>query len=158
MSRTTTVSVGDRGFWVLDDAFAVWLTYLVDETGRVAPDPWLTGLAEDWRGVLECPDLGEVLPELPVDRARLLLEVATGARLRAAEAGDVPWDFTRTGKDHVEVGRVLEVADGFVALLDGTMPADPPGGAWFLGTGEGWAVMPYRQDSPALNQPRFARW
>ena len=48
------------------------------------------------------------------------------------------------------------MADGFVELLDGTFPADPPGGAWFLGTGEGWAVMPYRPDSAALNGPRFA--
>ncbi|GHH44464.1 hypothetical protein [Lentzea cavernae] len=52
------------------------------------------------------------------------------------------------------ISRIIEVADGFVELLDGTFPADPPGGAWFLGNGEGWAVMPLHAD--ALNRPRFA--
>lgn len=153
MSKTTTVSVDDQGFWVLDDAFAVWLGYLIDQAERVGPDPWLEECAEDWRSTLECPDLGEILRGLTPEQKRLLLEISTEARQRAHEAGDVPRDFTRTGKDHVEVGRILEVADGFVQLLDGTFPADPPGGAWFLGTGEGWAVMPYNPH--ALNRPRF---
>ncbi|PWK86253.1 hypothetical protein C8D88_105296 [Lentzea atacamensis] len=58
MSRTTTVSVEDQGFWVLDDALAVWPGYLIDQAERVA-DPWLAERAEDWRGTLECLDVGK---------------------------------------------------------------------------------------------------
>ena len=34
MSRTTTVTVGDRGLWALNDAFGVWLAYMVEEIER----------------------------------------------------------------------------------------------------------------------------
>ncbi|MFS8095757.1 hypothetical protein LFM09_01340 [Lentzea alba] len=36
---------------------------------------------------------------------------------------------------------MLEVADGFLRLLDGTLPDDPHLGWWFLGTGRGWQVI-----------------
>ncbi len=50
MSKSTTVVVGERGFWALDDAFAVWLAYLVEEIDQQAGDePWLSWLAADWR-------------------------------------------------------------------------------------------------------------
>jgi hypothetical protein len=61
--------------------------------------------------------------------------------------------FSRTG-NAVEVGRILEVADGFIALLDGTLRPDPPRGAWLLGTGNGYLVVPHREDFPE-NAPRF---
>jgi len=48
VSRTTTVVVGERGFWALDDAFAVWLAYLVEQIGqRPAVESWLARLAAD---------------------------------------------------------------------------------------------------------------
>ncbi|GAA3670328.1 hypothetical protein GCM10022267_66380 [Lentzea roselyniae] len=47
----------DQGFWVLDDALAVWLGYLIDQAERVA-DPWLAERAEDWRGTPGMPRRG----------------------------------------------------------------------------------------------------
>ncbi|MDX8053101.1 hypothetical protein SK571_27300 [Lentzea sp. BCCO 10_0798] len=154
MSKTTTFSVDDQGFWMLDDAFEVWLCYLIDAAERVAPVSWAAELAEDWKSLRHCPDMGDFYRDLTGEQRRLLLEICTDARQHALEGGDVPRDFTRTGKDHVEAVRVLEVADGCLELLNGTFPADPPGGAWFLGYGEGWAVMPV--SAGALNKPRFA--
>ncbi|WP_146231590.1 hypothetical protein [Lentzea atacamensis] len=78
------------------------------------------------------PRRGEVLRGLTPEQSRVLLEISLEARRCARESGDVPRDFTRTGKDHVEVGRILEVADGFVELLDGTFPPTRQGarGSW----------------------------
>ncbi|SEQ55526.1 hypothetical protein [Lentzea albida] len=115
MSRTTTIDVDGRYFWTLDDVFAVWLEHMIEQFEAGAPDPWL-----------------------------LLHGLGTAARQRAVEAGDVPRDFTRTGEDVVTLPRVLEVADGFLGLLDGTFPADPRNGWWFLGTGQGRQVIERR--------------
>ncbi len=171
VSKSTTVVVGERGFWALDDAFAVWLAYLVEEIDQQAGDePWLARLAADWRVAtvvtLHGADAGELTPE----QSQRLLEIALPARQRATDAGDVTveqlrhWTlfddepvsnaFSRTG-DRVEVARVLEVADGFIGLLDSTFPLDPPTGVWFLGTGHPWSVMKLRPE--ALTLPRFPR-
>ncbi|GLY50752.1 hypothetical protein [Lentzea sp. NBRC 102530] len=154
MGKTTTFSVDDQGFWLLDDAFEVWLCYLVDAAERIEADPWAAELAEGWRSLRHCPHLGDFYRDLTDPQRRLLIAVCADARRHAVEGGDVPRDFTRTGKDHVEAVRVLEVADGCLELLSGTFPPDPPGGAWFLGTGGGWAVMPV--STSALARPRFA--
>lgn len=163
--------VGERGFWALDDAFAVWLAYLVEQIDLEAGnDPWLAELAADWRVAtvvtLYGADVGKPTPE----QSRRLLAVAVAARQRAVDTGDIPVErlrqwilldghavsdgFSRTG-DRIEAGRVLEVADGFIALLDGSLPPDPPAGTWFLGTGHGSSVMELRPE--ALVQPRFPR-
>jgi hypothetical protein len=42
----------------------------------------------------------------------------------------------------------LKVADAFLALLDGTLPKDPPNGAWMVGIGEGYHAVPYKDDFP----------
>jgi hypothetical protein len=52
MSMTTTIQVGERGFWATKDAFGAWMGYLVEEIADRAPallDPALSALAEQWR-------------------------------------------------------------------------------------------------------------
>ena len=171
MSRTTTVVVGERGFWALDDAFAVWLAYVVEEIDRQAEDEsWLTRLAADWRVATVVTLYGADAGELTPEQSERLLAIALTARQRAKDEGDVPVErlrqwimfddnpvsdgFSRTG-DRVEVARVLEVADGFIGLLDGSLPLDPPTGTWFLGTGHGWSVMELHPEARVL--PRFPR-
>ena len=163
--------VGERGFWALDDAFAVWLAYLVEEIDRrIGDEPWLAKLAADWRVATVVTLYGADAGDLTPERSQRLLEIALPARQRAREAGDVTveqlrqWTmlddepvsnaFSRTG-DRVEVDRVLEIADGFIALLDGSFALDPPTGVWFLGTGQPWSVMETRPE--ALTLPRFPR-
>jgi hypothetical protein len=158
MSRTTTFTVGDRGFWALADAFGVWVAYLVEEITRrgTASEPWLAALAERWRVSAAITDQGAATGELTDEQAAHLRVVAEAARERAEDVGDIPverlrqWIILddlpvasgccRTGT-RVEVSRVLEVADGVIALLAGDFAPDPPTGAWFLGTGNGFRVM-----------------
>lgn len=170
MSRTTTVTVGSRHFWAVDDAFGVWLGYLVEEVGDPAasPDPWLGELAQRWRVAAVVTDYGLELESLTPEQTDRLRSIALAARQKASDEGDlseeqlrrwlvvddlpVAGGFSRTGSQ-VEVRRVLEVADGFVALLDGDLAPDPPQGVWLLGTGRGFDVMRYRDRPPHTTQP-----
>jgi hypothetical protein len=146
VSKTTTVSLGERYFWALDDAFAVWFEYVLAQIELSPPDPWLADLAELWRGAVEYPDFGASVPESTPEQLRTLHAIGVEARKRAVEVGDVPRDFTRTGEAVVRIKRVLEVADGFLRLLAGTLPDDPHLGRWFLGTGRGWEMIPRLYD------------
>jgi hypothetical protein len=147
--------LGERYFWALDDAFAVWFEYVLAQIELSPPDPWLADLAELWRGAVVCPDFGASVSEWTSEQLVMLHAIGVEARKRAVEAGDVPRDFTRTGEDVVRLLRVLEVADGFLRLLDGTLPDDPHLGWWFLGTGRGWEVIPRLYDDDGR---RIRRW
>lgn len=170
MSRMTTVRVGQRGFWALDDAFGVWLAYVVEEIERSGPAAWLDTLAEQWRVAAAVTELGADAGRLTGEQAAALHTIAVAARRRAEAVGDIPVDrlrswiivddlpvaggFARTGGS-VELSRVLEVADGFISLVEGSLAPDPPAGAWLLGTGAGAVVMEYRPE--ARTEPRFSR-
>lgn len=158
MSGTTTIRMGERFFWAVDDACGVWLAYLVEEIARqgAESDPWLAESARSWRVAAAVTDYGANLGAPTPEQADRLRAIAVTARETARANGDVPVDrlrqwimvgdlavsdgFSRTG-DRVGVDRVLEVADGSIALLDGSLRPDPPGSQWFLGTGDGWRVM-----------------
>ena len=173
MSKTTTVTFAERGFWALDDALAVWLAYLVEEADRsdgAHDDPWCVRAREAWRVAAGIPQFGARIPRSTPEQLDRLLSTAAAARRRAQASGDLSLEhlrawvmvddlvvsdgFSRTGAV-VEVIRVIEVADAFIALVDGTLPADPPEGAWFVGCGRGYEVMPHRGGPFAAGQPRF---
>jgi len=117
------VSVGDRGFWAMDDAFSEWFTCLADQIELESAQPWLRELAELWRVAALVSDYGARFPSPSAEQLRVLHAIAVEARRRVTD------------------DRVLEVADGFLGLLDGTLPLDPPEGAWFLGTGRGFETI-----------------
>ncbi|HVK25855.1 MAG TPA: hypothetical protein VM677_31240 [Actinokineospora sp.] len=150
----------------------MWLAYLVEEIAKrgAACEPWLATQAEQWRGAAAITELGADAGESTDERVGELLAIAVAARQRAVQVGDIPVEslrewiivddlpvaggFSRTG-DRVEVSRVLDVAAGFVALLDGSLAPDPPTGAWLFGTGKGPQVMGYRPEF--RTRPRFER-
>jgi hypothetical protein len=156
------VTFSNRGFWTWDDALAVWLAYLVEEIDRHSDDDdgWLTEMANAWRVAAAIPDLGAHVKTGTPEQLAALRLIVEAARKRAVEAGDlaiedlrnwvivddlaVSQGFSRTG-NQVELKRVLEVADASRSLLNGTLPPDPPEGAWFVGVGQGYVVMPYRE-------------
>lgn len=122
--------VGERGFWTLDDAFAVWMAYLVEQIDQQAgDDAWLVRLAGDWRVAAVVTDYGADAGEPTPEQSHRLRDIAVAARQRATDAGDVPVQrlrqrimfddevvsggFSRIG-DRVEAARVLEVADEFM--------------------------------------------
>lgn len=158
---TTTIRIGDRYFWVVDDAFAVWLAYFVEEIRATTAIPeWLGKLTEDWAVAATITDFGMTVDPVDDERRGMLGVIADRARRNAVSAGDVPitrlkeWrlvddltvsdGFSRTG-EVVELVRILEIAEGFAALLDGTLPPDPPEGWWFLGWGDGMTVIHRRR-------------
>ncbi|MFC9435713.1 hypothetical protein [Nocardia sp. NPDC057030] len=164
MSRTTFVNIDGRGFWAVADAFGVWLAYLVEQidSGDRVPDAWLAATVEDWRVAAAITDLG-VGVTFETERQRSWIsEYARAARGAAVAAGDVTEErlrqwiilpdtavsqgFSNT-KGGIGLNRILEVADGFIALVDGRFQADPPPGWWFLGTGGGMRVIERRPDS-----------
>lgn len=83
-------------------------------------------------------------------------EIAASARCSAPAEGDVSVErlrrwvifanlavsegFSRT-PDGVGVERIHDVADGFIGMLEGSFPADPPHGWWYLGTGVGMRII-----------------
>jgi hypothetical protein len=96
--------------------------------------------------------VGVTIDEGTIDQVSRLRTIASAARDRAAHAGSVSesqlreWiivddmpvhdGMSRIGHE-VTIDRILDVADGFLELLDGTLPPDPPDSSWFLGTGSG---------------------
>ena len=151
MTSSAPVRVRERMFWCRADALAVWLAHVVEEI-RVRGDApeWLQSLEQDWAVAAGFPDFG--LHWDPEDDAGLLVlaGICAAAAVRAQNAGDLTADRLRRweildgmavagGNEGrpVELDRVLEVGTAFRGLLDGTLPADPPGRHWFLGTGEG---------------------
>lgn len=162
MSRTKFVEIGERGFWAVDDALDVWLAYLVEEVGDVGPgEGWLGELVDQWRRAAAIGDYGVTVRSPVAAQRERLRWIAAGARRRVVEGGFVSVErlrqwviladltvsdgFSRT-PGGVGVERILEVADGFIGLLEGTLPADPPNGWWYLGTGVGDSVIERRSN------------
>lgn len=170
MSRMTVIACGKRGFWVWDDVFSVWLAYVVEEIDRSNGDTWLVAIADKWRVASVATDSGAEVPARSAEQMAALRSMAVLARRRAERAGDLSLDalrswhvmddepvaggFSRTG-DQVELVRILEVADAFIDLLDGHLRRDPPEGAWLVGTGGGYVVVPYNEAPLADDAPRF---
>jgi hypothetical protein len=169
---TTVVQVGARGFWATADAFGAWMGYLVEEIANRPPaelDPALHALAEQWRVAAVVTDFGADAGELSDQQRSALRAIAVTSRARAETVGDLSTEQMQqwiildgnpvaggwAAKGTLELTRLLEVADGFIALLDNQFPPDPSAGAWLLGTGEGYQVIRYRPE--ALAQPRWAR-
>lgn len=162
MTRTKYVEIDNRGFWALDDALDVWLAYLVEEASEARRiEAWLNEFVADWRRVSALPDIGVTMRLPEVAHRHQIHNLAEAARRRVVAAGDVSverlrqWTilgnlvvsegFSRT-PDGVTANRILEVADGFIGLLAETLPADPPHGWWYLGTGMGMRVIERRTD------------
>ncbi|MEU7632918.1 hypothetical protein AB0C34_23515 [Nocardia sp. NPDC049220] len=163
MSRTSFVEIDGRGFWSLDDALGVWLAYLVEQADRHdrIEDGLLSEQVECWRVAAAITDCGCSVSIETEQQREWIGEFADAARRAAVAAGDITEDrlrewmivpdmavsdgFSRT-RGGIGVDRVLEVADGFIALVNGRFPADPPSGWWFLGTGAGMQVIKRRSD------------
>ncbi|WP_406051560.1 hypothetical protein [Kribbella sp. NBC_00889] len=169
---TTTIQVGARGFWATADAFGAWMGYLVEEIANRTPalhDPALRGIAQQWRVAAVVTDFGADAGELSDEQRSALRAIAVTARAKAESFGDLSTEQMRqwiildgdpvaggwAANGTLELARILEVADGFIALLDNQFPPDPSAGAWLLGTGEGYKVVRYRPE--ALAKPRWAR-
>lgn len=155
------------------DTFAVWMGFLVEEIANRAPvllDPALRALEEQWRVAAVVTDFGADAGELSDAQRAALRSIAAAARARAETTGDLSGEQLQhwimldddpiagggwAADATVHLARILEVADGFIALLDDQFPPDPATGAWLLGTGDGYQKIRYRPE--ALTKPRWQR-
>jgi hypothetical protein len=95
VSMTTTITVGERGFWTTKDAFGAWMGYLVEEIADRAPallDPALNALAEQWCVAAVVTDFGADAGELSDQQRSALRAIAVAARARAETVGDLSTD------------------------------------------------------------------
>lgn len=182
MSTTTTVTFGRRGFWAHRDPFAGWFAYLCEAIQTLVPvaspedDAWLANCVEDWRVAAGVTDFGARVPPATDQQLHHLTVASSIARGRARAGGDLSlrqlrdWkmvdDLSVTGitdRDVPTLGAstwtlsaiwIEEVADAFDMLITGTLPPDPPEGAWFVRPGAGLDVMPSRRRYTP-DEPRF---
>jgi hypothetical protein len=146
-----------RGFWTRDHILVLWYLLLYEQVEALESVPdWLREAAETWRSeacfggggiTLAQPDEGwsdeqlDVVLDL-VEAALAGLE--PGGRFAGADllrrvqrldsnASPIWWS-----NDEVPTEQVRQVGDGFLRLLDGTFPPDPPFASAFLGTPRGW--------------------
>ncbi len=65
VSRTQTVTYGERGFWAYDVAVGVFLKYLIDaaQASGEAKAPWLSEVVSSWRLWAVVSDFGLRLDE-----------------------------------------------------------------------------------------------
>ncbi|MGV9408794.1 hypothetical protein ACWDOP_02675 [Nocardia sp. NPDC003693] len=161
MSSTKFVGIDGLGFWAVDDALDVWLAYLVGqiEPESLADDPWFGGVHDQWRRAAALDDHG-VTMVIDNERQRDLIRAcARAARSAAVDGGDIGPDRLRQWlildgtavsdgfarhPEGVVLTRILEVADGFIALLEGRLEPAPDGSRWHLGTGEGMRTIAHQ--------------
>lgn len=147
MSKTKSVTHGDNGFWAYDIVLGVFLKYLIDvveETGQ-AHVPFLADAVSEWR-LAPIYDFGVTLKEswTPLQRQNILT-FAEEACTRLATRESIPteeiagWAFTgcnervfHRGLKEVHTGPVIELGQGFIALLRDELPEPPKGEAWFF--------------------------
>jgi hypothetical protein len=177
----TAIEVDGRAFWATTEAFSVWMAYLVEEIGNRAPillDPALRELGDEWRRQAVAPEFGAEACGLSGRQRAALHSIAVAARARAESIGDLSdeqirrWAVfdgrpVRSATSVVGLAQVLEVADGFIALLGNVFPPDPPTdefidlvgplenstGGWLLGIGDGYQPFPAR--ATVVHRARF---
>ena len=75
------------GFWAVDDAFAVWLAYLVEVLNNKEPRG---AQVHDWRVACGVPSYGMEIGSLTERQRRRLTDAAAAARDRARDEGTSP--------------------------------------------------------------------
>lgn len=130
MSRTAAISFRGRMLWVTTEGLQQWLRLLVDESENVEgrDEDWFSDLRRDWSIQAEVDDLGATLSDAwSNQQVAVLLEMARAAQTAVSD------------------DRVMQISDGWIQLLSGDLPPDPPSAWWFLGAAnDGWRQMAKR--------------
>jgi hypothetical protein len=157
MSRTKTIRIRGRFAWTYDNSLDIVLAHVVEVAVQGERPGWLAEHLDEWRVSASVADYGLAVPDgWSGDRYAFVARLVDAAEARVRAHGDVqPHDlrgwsvfdetevsggFLRT--DRLGVPALLDVVDGVRGMLCGDFPADPPGGAWFLGSPAGRRVIP----------------
>jgi hypothetical protein len=153
MSKTKYVEFGGTGFWTFDIGLGVFLKHLIDVAlRRAAPsdEEWIAAGVNEWRRAAAIPDIG-----LEIDSSWSSSQLATFAQFvgeACAVLGErevytaeeiTSWTlyedlrlFPR-GYALYPTAPVIELGTAIVALINGSLPAAPPGRQWLYGAPEG---------------------
>jgi hypothetical protein len=142
--------------------------HLDEEIADRAPvllDPALSALAEKWRVAGLVTDFGADAGELPDEQRSALRAIAVAAQARADTVGELSTEQMRqwiildddpvpggwAANGILELARILEVADGFIACWrTGSRTAPLPArGSWAPATATKWCAIDPRR-SPSL--------
>ena len=152
LSKTTSVTYADRGFWAYDVALGVFLKHLIDaaRASREANTAWLSGAVSSWRACAVVSDFGLTLePHWSSEQRKIFTALAEEACAALAARDSIPaeeiaaWpilDDLRIdprGAEEVRTAPVVQLGRAIIALLHGGLPEPPPGEAWIYGTPDG---------------------
>jgi hypothetical protein len=153
VSLTTTISYDERFIWVLDEARAIWLKYLIEAVEQRSSRgawSWMADELYDWRTVATLGDYAWSLGPWTdtqrddfVDAAREARDALVAEPPLSLETvsrwvllDDIPlvqrlgggvWD------DPIDIRPILELGEAVVQLLRDTLSAPPPGEMWLFG-------------------------
>lgn len=166
-----------RGFWTNDNLWSIWHMLLCEQLGYPGDVPdWLAEDAERW-GIQACfwgggtpfavPNDAWTTEQLAfvVDLARAALATIDPAapfvgpdvaarrlRIRSDGGGVV-------AESRVPGEWVRQVGDGWIGLLDGTFPPNPPFAWPQLGTARGWIWLGKGEEAvPGYDDPAWTSW
>lgn len=159
MSGTVFLEYRDRGVWATSTETAVLLATMVRVVEKSDGGAWWAPTLENWRVQACVRDLGITLDSSwsddEVERVTEVISKASAwliakGSLEASELNN--WividgmhpDAGGTFIQPLPSAPVVEVADALAELLEGTLPPDPEGGWWFVGTGGGRVMLPRR--------------
>jgi hypothetical protein len=159
VSGTVYIGFRDRGVWATSTGLAVLLGAMVGCVEKRSDAGWLEPVGASWRVQACIRDLGMTLePDWTFGEVQGVVDVIDEAVSWLMAKGTLEpdelnnWivldgmhvDNGRTFTQPLPVGGVVDIAQAVKGLLTGTLPEDPEGGWWFVGTDAGPTVMPRR--------------
>jgi hypothetical protein len=166
VTKLRSVECGDRHFWAFDRSLALWLRELIEvavRRGLEDPGHWLADDVAWWRVVATVDPYGLTFSEdWSEGRRSEFLGLAREATKRfSAEWVDPGSEGMRSlsvldgeplaggrGLPELPAKVMMELGAAIQGLIDGTLPADPPGGWWLFGYPPGPSVIAMRSAKP----------
>jgi hypothetical protein len=162
VTSTQYVEYRNQGFWAYDAALGILLKHVIDVAApfTMAPDnDWLASAVSEWRVPAAISDFGFTVDkgwsasQLSVfialfDRACSALSEREAIDSDEIESWTVLDDLrlSSRGASRVSTGPVIELGRAIIALVEGSLPAAPPGTAWFYGVPQGRTTIGMRSD------------
>jgi hypothetical protein len=150
VSKTVSISFGDRWFWAYDVSFSILLLEAIHVAESVPPNeraPWQDNVLDTLRmHVLLGANVAFPLDgEWDEAQRQYVLTLIADAgqhlrqrrRITAAEAAELyvldgEPVFLR-GADSVDTTAIADLADAIVSMVRGDLPSPPPARVWFFG-------------------------
>lgn len=149
MSKTMYIEYHGEGFWAYDVAVGVFLKHLIDQACLHNQSNWLGDCVELWRLNAVVSDFGMHLNHDWSDTERKTVQVLIGEacqelkKINMVSADEAAsWRLHAgqgvclRGEAQVSTAPAIELGKAVSLLLEGSLPAAPPGYWWFYGASQ----------------------